>query len=140
MNCTLAFAEICRLSTVIGSAFNSDLVISITPATVNKSATSSAWTRTVEIAVTNTAGMIHTWLNGTYNAKLSITDTSTAGTASIVSTNLVLANGHANIVVSGNAAAWLAGETDTLTIATFDVTIAGATVPVTGGTSVQTFI
>jgi hypothetical protein len=81
------------------------------------------------------AGEVHTWLNQSYTTTLSIADTSTAGTASIVSTTLTLVNGQADIVVSGDAADWLNTETDTLTVG--NITVMGYTV--TGGTSVETF-
>jgi hypothetical protein len=116
-------------------AMQGDIVFSITPATVAPAPTSAAWSRNVSVQVQNAAGEVHTWLSGSYTTTLSIADTSTAGTASIDSTTLVLANGVATVVVSGDAADWLNTETDTLTVG--NITVMGYTV--TGGTSVETF-
>lgn len=116
-------------------AMSGDLVMSITPATVTPAPTAAAWTRNVAIKILTAAGEQHVWLNDTYATTLSIGDTSSAGTASIVSTTLTLVNGEAVVVVSGDAAAWLNTETDTLTVA--NITVLGYTV--TGGTSVETF-
>lgn len=116
-------------------AMSGDLVMSISPATVTPEPTAAAWTRTVLISIQTAAGELHSWLNDTYATTLSIGDTSSAGTASIVSTTLTLVNGQAAVVVSGDEAAWLDTETDTLTVA--NISVLGYTV--TGGTSVETF-
>ena len=113
-----------------------DMQIEIVPATVNRTATAAAWTRTVKLRLKNTAGITHDWFNKSVTSAVSIADTSTAGVASIPSTTLVWVNGEASVVVSGTAAAWLATETDTLTVA--DMTVMGYTV--TGGTSVETIV
>jgi hypothetical protein len=120
---------------LIEDALQGDLVMSISPATVTPAPTAAAWTRTVTVEIKNAAGELHSWINDTYATTVSIADTSSAGTASIASTTLTLVNGRAVITVSGDAAAWLDTETDTLTIG--NITVAGATV--TGGTSVETF-
>ena len=112
-----------------------DLAMVISPTTIAPAPTSSAWTRTVSIQITNTSGEVMTWLNDVYATTLSVGNTSTAGTASIASTTLTIVNGVADVVVSGDAQDWLDTETDTLTIA--NITIMGYTV--TGGTSVETF-
>ena len=80
-------------------------------------------------------GIVQTGLSGTFTTSVSIADDSTAGTASIASTTLTIVNGVGSIVVSGDEAAWLATETDTLTIA--ELTIRNATVATK--TSVETF-
>ena len=116
-------------------ALAGDIVMVISPETVAPVPTSSAWTRNVLITIESTAGEIHEWLNASYTTTLSIADTSTAGTASIVSTTLTIVNGQATVVVSGDAQDWLDTETDTLTVA--NITVLGVTV--TGGTSVETF-
>lgn len=116
-------------------AMNGDIVMSISPATVTPAPTSAAWTRNVTIEIQTAAGELHTWVNTAVATTLSIANTSTAGTASIVSTTLTLVNGRAVVVVSGDAADWLNSETDTLTVA--NITLGGVTV--TGGTSVETF-
>jgi len=121
--------------TLRDKALSGDMVIVIDPETVAPSPTAAAWTRNVKITVESAAGEIHTWLDKATATILSIGDTSTAGTASIVSTTLTLVKGEATIVVSGDAQDWLDTETDTLTVA--NLTILGYTV--TGGTSVETF-
>lgn len=116
-------------------AMNGDVVMMIDPETVVVTPTSAAWTRNVLITIETAAGELHTWVNSAHATTASIGDTSTAGTASIVSTTLTLVDGKATIVVSGDAADWLNTETDTLTIG--NIVLAGVTV--TGGTSVETF-
>jgi len=118
------------------AALSGDIVMAITPATVNTAATSAAWTRNVLIEINDSSGNLHDWLTADYATTLSIADTSTAGTASIVSTTMSIVNGKAVVVVSGDAQDWLATETDTLTVA--NITVLGVTV--TGGTSVETFV
>lgn len=115
------------------AAMAGDMVLTITPATVNRAATAAAWTRTVTIQLETAAGEVHTW----YNADLAvaIATTSVAGTASITDATPPMVAGVCQVVVSGDAAAWLAVETDTLTLS--DQTIMGNVVA--GGTSVQTF-
>lgn len=116
-------------------AMSGDIAMTISPATVAPAPTSSAWTRDVVVTLATAAGEVHEWLNDTYASKVSIADTSSAGTASIASTTLTLVNGQATITVSGDAQNWLNTETDTLTIA--DIAVLGYTI--TGGTSVETF-
>ena len=115
-------------------AMGGDMVIVITPETVDRTITTSAWTRNVKISVQTAAGAIHTWLDGAFTTILSIGDTG-GGTASIVATTMTLVEGEIIVVVSGTEATWADGETDTLTVANTD--IMGYTV--TGGTSVETF-
>jgi hypothetical protein len=117
------------------AAMSGDIVMTIAPATVAPIPTAVAWTRNVLVQLETADGRVHTWLNDTYATTASIADTSVAGTASIASTTLTIVNGKAIIVVSGDAAAWLDTETDTLTIG--NITVLGVTV--TGKTSVETF-
>lgn len=120
---------------VIGSAMMGDIAIEITPLTVDTPATSESWKRTVEITFKDSNDAIHGWLSTTFTGAVSIGDTSVAGTASIASADLIVSKGRASIEIIGDATDWLAGETDTLTIASVDImgnTIAGAT-------SVETF-
>ena len=119
----------------MSNAMSGDLSITISPETVTPIPTAAAWTRNVVISVVDSNGALQKWLSGAFATRLSIADTSTAGTASIASTTLTLVNGKATVVVSGDAADWLTTETDTLTVAS--TTILGYTV--TGGTSVETF-
>lgn len=107
----------------------------IAPATATPLPTSEAWQRTVTIQLADANDVVQTWFNASFATTLSIADTSVAGTASIASTTADFVNGTCTVVVSGDAAAWLATETDTLTVAS--ITVAGETV--TGGTSVETF-
>lgn len=116
-------------------AMAGDIVMVIDPETVTPAPTSSAWTRDVKVSIQTASGEVHRWLNQSYATTASIANTSTAGTASIVSTTLTLVDGEATITVSGDAEAWLDTETDTLTIG--NLTVLGYTV--TGGTSVETF-
>jgi hypothetical protein len=120
---------------LMAKAMAGDMVLSILPATVTPLPTAAAWTRTVTIQLKTAAGEVHRWLDKAFATTLSIANTSTAGTATIASTTLTLTKGEARIVVSGDAAAWLNAETDTLTVG--NLSILGYTI--TGGTSVETF-
>ena len=119
--------------TLIENAMSGDMVLVVTPNTVDPIPTFAAWTRTVVITLENAAGDTHTWYNGALGA--TIATTSSAGTPTIVTATPDMVAGVCTIVVSGNAADWLDSETDTLTIA--DKSILGNTI--TGGTSVETF-
>ena len=121
--------------TQIQKAASGDLVFSVTPATVAPAPRATAFTRVVSIALTSADGVIHEWFNKSITSGVSIADTSTAGTATIASTTLAFVDGVASVTVSGDAAAWLATETDTLTVA--QATILGYTVA--SKTSVETF-
>lgn len=116
-------------------AMAGDIVFVVTPATVTPAPVSVAWTRNVVVEVQTAAGEVHSWLNMAITTGNSIADTSSAGTASIVSTTLTLVNGRAVVVVSGDAEAWLNTETDTYTVA--EATILGYTIA--ADTSVETF-
>ena len=127
-----------RLTAVLNEyagAMSGDLAFSIDPETVSADATAAAWTRTVTISLVDSSGNVQKWFNKAITSGVSIGDTSSAGTASIASTTLTFVNGVATVVVSGDEAAWLAEETDTLTIA--QATILGYTVA--AKTSVETF-
>lgn len=125
--------KIRRAMAVKDSALSGDIVFRVDPATAAPAPTAAAWTRTVQVYVENAVGDLHEWLTKTIT--ISIADTSTAGTASIVSTDLAIVGGRGTVVVSGDAEAWLDTETDTLTIA--EATILGYTVA--AKTSVETF-
>ncbi len=118
------------------AAMAGDIVMVISPVTLDTPATALAFTRNVLVSIETAAGVVHDWLSADYTTTLSIADASTAGTASIVSTTLSIRGGSAIVVVSGDAAAWDAAETDTLTVA--NITVLGESV--TGGTSVETFV
>ena len=118
------------------AAMAGDIAVVITPATVDQLETTKAWSRPVEVELRTAAGKLHDWFTGSFANKASVGDTSTAGTAAIASTTLSFVNGRALINVTSAAAAWVAGETNTLTIG--DIVIMGKTV--TGGTSVGTIV
>ena len=112
-----------------------DILWVCTPATVTPVPTAVAWTRDVVITLETAAGDIHSWFDKSITTGVSIGDTSSAGTATIPSTTLVVKNGKVTVTVSGDAAAWLNTETDTLTVTA--ATILGYTVG--AKTSVETF-
>lgn len=116
-------------------ALSGDIVWVVTPATVAPAPTAAAWTRSVHIELQSADGNVHTWFNDAITSGVSIADTSTAGTATIPATTLTIVNGKADVVVTGDEAAWLDTETDTLTVA--EATILGYTVA--AKTSVETF-
>ena len=124
------------VATVTAKAIMGDILMVISPLTVNTPATAFGWTRNVTITLKTASGQTYIGANGSYATTLAIGDTSVAGTATIVSTTLTFVNGVATVVVSGDAMAWLAAETDTLTVS--NITIMGYTI--TGGTSKETFV
>lgn len=115
-------------------AASGDMVFAVSPATTTRAATAAAFTRNTCVCLKDADGNIHNWFTKNITSGVSIADTSTAGTASIPSTTLSFVNGIAPVVVSGSAAAWLAGETNTLTVTA--ATILGYTVA--AKTSVET--
>lgn len=117
-------------------AMSGDILFKCYPATVSTAATAAARTRTVRVQLETTAGDVHTWFNKAIATGVSIADTSVAGVATIPSTTLTFVNGVASVIVTLPAAAWLATETDTLTVPA--ATILGVTVA--QKTSVETFI
>lgn len=121
---------------LMAKAMEGDMAFSVSPATVDRAATSAAWTRTVKIKLVDALGRTHTWFNKAIATGVSIGDTSSAGTATIPSTTLTFVDGEATVVVSGSAAAWVAAETNTLTVA--QATILGYTVA--SKTSVETIV
>lgn len=97
-------------------AHSGDLVFKVTPATASVPHTSVGWSTDVKVTLETAAGEKHGWFNGPVT--LAIADTSAAGTASIfpAATTVYLANGEYDVSIRGNAAAWLAAETATLTV------------------------
>ena len=117
-------------------AMNGDIVMVIDPETLGTTATSTAFTRDVEISIETAAGEVHDWVNASFTTTASIaSDTAGSGAATIASTTLTLVNGKATITVSCTGA-WAAADTSTLTIG--NITLAGVTV--TGGTSIDTIV
>lgn len=98
------------------SAAAGDLVWAVSPSTVNLAPTASAWSRNVIVTLQNAAGDVHDWFNSAIATGNSIANTSSAGTASIVSTTLTMVNGRAVVAVSGDAQAWLGGTAQVETI------------------------
>lgn len=130
-----SMGNVVKRARLLQDALHGDIEWLVSPATVAPLPTAVAWTRTVKIQAVNAAGEIHDWFNEVITSGVSIGDTSSAGTASIPSTTLTVVNGEAEVVVSGDAAAWLDTETDTLTVAeyTFQGTAMSA------DTSIETF-
>jgi hypothetical protein len=120
--------------TQIEKAMSGNMKLNISPATVNRTATTAAWSRTVTITLTDKDGNLLDFYSG--DLSVSIADTSTAGTATITDTTPPMVNGVCKVVVSSAAAAWVAEETNTLTLA--NQVIMGYTL--TGATSVETIV
>ena len=116
-------------------AFAGDLVFVVTPATLSTAAITGAWTRSVVVELQTAAGEVHSWFDKAITTGVSIADASALGAATIASTTLTFVDGRATVVVTGSAHAWIAAETDTLTVA--QATILGYTVA--AKTSVETF-
>lgn len=97
-------------------ALSGDIVLKCTPATATPAPTTAAWEQSVLITLETADGELHKWFNG--KLALAIADTSTAGTASIdpTSTAPYMVDGAYTVKIKGNAAAWLATETATLTV------------------------
>lgn len=112
-----------------------DILWVLTPATVTPTPTAAAWTRDVVVTLETAAGDLHSWFDVSITTGVAIANTSSAGTATIPATTLVIKNGKATITVTGDEQDWLNTETDTLTVA--EATILGYTV--SAKTSVETF-
>lgn len=97
-------------------AMAGDMVWVATPSTPTKAPTASVWTRDVLVELQNANGDVHQWFNKVISSGISVGDTSSAGTASIVTTDLTIVNGAATVVVSGDAQAWLGGTAQVRTI------------------------
>jgi hypothetical protein len=84
-------------------------------------ATTEAWTKYVYVKaqIGDVNGDVIGAINRSYATTVSVTDDSTAGTATIGSTTLTFVNGVATIAVNGDAAAWLVDDEITVTIAEF---------------------
>jgi len=112
--------------TLFGRAMAGDMVMVVTPATGVPKPTGLAWTQDFYVELRDSDGEIHTWFNKTVANQLSVGDTSLAGVASISpAANAVWVDGTCKVTMSGTAAAWLNGDTATLTVAA--MTIAGQT-------------
>lgn len=127
-------------------ALSGDIVLKCTPATATPAPTAAAWTTPVVITLETADGERHKWFSG--KLALAIADTSTAGTASIdpTATAPYMVDGAYTVNIKGDAAAWLATETATLTVNVADQDPAGGTTDysvlgyaVTAKTAVLTF-
>jgi hypothetical protein len=127
--------ELRKYEEIRNKALAGDIVFKCTPATVTPVPRATAWTRKVIITLETSGGDIHEWFNKAITSGVSITDTSSAGTATIPSTTLTFEKGKAEVTITGSAHNWLNTETDTLTVA--QATILGYTVA--SKTSVETF-
>src|SRR5512139_351115 len=116
---------------LMGKAFSGDMVWVCTPALYSKVATAATWTMDFYVELQTAAGEVHTWFNKVIASGVSIADTSGAGTATIPSTTLTIVDGAATITVTGDTAAWVAGQTVTLTVTA--ATLMGYTVAATTG-------
>lgn len=114
-----ALGNVNKQDRLLQEALKGDILFVVSPATLTSAPTAAAWSRVVNISVENAAGEIHEWFNEAIATGVAIADTSIAGTASIPSTTLSVVDGKVDVVVSGDAADWLAAETVTLTVAEF---------------------
>lgn len=127
--------ELRRVLKIKDKALSGDIVWRVSPTAVAPIPTSAAWTRIVQVYLETAAGELHEWFSDAIATGNSIANTSSAGTATIVSTTLTIVRGRATITVSGDAEAWLNTETDTYTVT--EATILGYTIA--AKTSVETF-
>ena len=119
-----------------------DIVWVVTPSTVATTPLSTAWTRNVRVQLQTAAGKVHKWFSDTLGSGNSIAQSSASGTASILSADLVIVDGEAVVVVSGDAQDWLGGtaQVDTITCTTA-VTDAGTiTLTVTAAGMTETAV
>ena len=95
--------------------FNSDnVLVVIDRPNVNPSATAAAWSYAVPFRlVGEISGNV---IPFTGDIAATVADTSTAGTASVSDATPRVTMGSGTVTLSGNAAAWLATETATLTV------------------------
>lgn len=114
-----ALGDFVKRSRMLAEALNGDILFVLTPPTAVRLPTAAAFTRDIVVEAQNAAGEVHEWLNVAIATGVSVGDTSTAGTASIPSTTLTLVKGRAVVTLSGDAAAWLDTETNTLTVAEY---------------------
>lgn len=118
-------------------AFGDVIVKTYPDATANLPATTSAWSKEIYVHLATSSGQTHESASGIVaTGVVSIADTSTAGTATVASADLRFENGVAKITVYGDAAAWVAAETITVTIADFTL----FNTSLTGGTVVYTVV
>lgn len=115
-----------KYDALAAKAMSGDLVFVVSPATGTPAPTAAAWEQALVIELQTAAGETHEWFNKAITTAIAASDTSAAGTASMESTTLTFVNGRATATLKGNAAAWLATQTATATVA--QQTILGYTV------------
>ena len=100
------------------AVFNNNIAL-VGTSGATQAATAAAWTQYVYVKahIADANGDVIGAANRAYTTTVSVTDDSTAGTATIGSTTLTFVDGVATIAVSGDAAAWLADDEITITIA-----------------------
>lgn len=108
------------------AVMNKDLALKVTPATAAPAPTAAAWTQEVVVTLETADGEIIPYSGPVV---LAIADTSVAGTATIdpAAGSHYMTDGVLEVVISGDAAAWLAGETVTLTVSINDEDPGGGT-------------
>lgn len=113
----------------VGDLLADDVTVYVMPSNPSLPATSSAWSYTVpfEIRSARTGNVLP--INGTIAA--TVGDTSTAGTATVSSATPTVFMGRGTVNLIGDAAAWVAAETATLTLTYTNLR---------GGTDVDTFV
>ena len=95
-------------------AMSGDIIIEILTADVNEAAAATGWTYAVKFQLTNAAGIVHNWYNGTIDAVAG--DTSVLGTATISSATPNVVDGIGTVNLIGDAVAWVAAEDATATL------------------------
>lgn len=100
-------------------AHSGDIVFtSIADTTI--AAGSTAWSKQVIVQLATADGEVHKWFQG--QVTLSVADTSAAGAASISPTGAQnMVDGQIAVTLSGSAAAWVVGETVTLSVAATNI-------------------
>lgn len=105
-------------------ALTGDIKFSVSPTSATVAHTGAGWTEDVVISLATADGEVHTWFQNPIT--ISIADNSTEGVATILTTTPRMVDGKCTVTITGNAAAWLAADTATLTVAA--ATILGYTV------------
>lgn len=96
------------------AGMSGDIAIEVLTAAPTPAPTAAAWEYDVAFQLVDTDGRCHAWFSGDLTAAAS--DSSTAGTASVSDATPAVVNGVGTVTLSGDAAAWLATETATLTL------------------------
>lgn len=96
----------------MSKAMSSDMKVTVDTANDTPAATASAWSKTINFRITDSAGNTHKWFSGDVVA--TVGDTSSAGTATVDDATPPVVNGSGTVVLSGDAASWLAADTATV--------------------------